>query len=70
MVGAKFIDDMSNLMDELLQSHLLDDDDEEDDEGWLDDHHKRAKKLLDEAIADGLEKYPNHRSRRHGSAYR
>ena len=59
MVGAKFIKDMSNLMDELLQSHLLDDDDEEDDEGWLDDHHTRAKKLLDEAIADGLEKYPN-----------
>jgi hypothetical protein len=59
MVGAKFIEDMSNLMDELLQSHLLDDDDEENDEGWLDDHHKRAKKLLDEAIADGLQKYPN-----------
>jgi uncharacterized protein (DUF927 family) len=59
MVGAKFIKDISNLMDELLQSHLLDDDDEEDDEGWLDDHHKREKKLLNEAIADGLEKYPN-----------
>ena len=51
---------MSALMDELLDSHLLDDDDEEgDDEGWLDDHHKREKKLLDEAIADGLDKYPD-----------
>jgi hypothetical protein len=27
---------MSALIDELLQSHLLDDDDEEADEGWLD----------------------------------
>ena len=34
---------MSALMDELIQSHLLDDDDEEADEGWLDDHHKREK---------------------------
>jgi hypothetical protein len=51
---------MSALMDELLDSHLLDDDDEEgDDEGWLDDHHKREKKLLDEAIADRLDKYPD-----------
>ena len=49
---------MSALMDELLQSHLLDDDDEEgDDEGWLDDHQKREKKILDEAILDGLDKY-------------
>jgi len=59
MVGAKVLTGMSALMDELLQSHLLDDDDEEDDEGWLDDHHKREKKLYDEAIADGLEKYPD-----------
>ena len=50
---------MSALMDELLQSHLLDDDDEEADEGWLDDQHKREKNLLDEAIADGLDKYPD-----------
>src|SRR6266576_2827249 len=50
---------MSALMDELIQSHLLDDDDEEGDEGWLDDHHKREKKLLDEAIADGLDKHPD-----------
>jgi len=48
---------MSALMDELIQSHLLDDDDEEGDEGWLDDHRKREKKVLDEAIADGLDKY-------------
>jgi uncharacterized protein (DUF927 family) len=58
-VGEKVLKDMSVLMDELLQSHLLDDDDEEGDEGWFDDQHKREKKLLDEAIADGLEKYPN-----------
>jgi hypothetical protein len=56
-VGAKVLKDMSALMDELLQSHLLDDDDEEGDESWLDDQHKREKKLLDEAIEDGLEKY-------------
>jgi uncharacterized protein (DUF927 family) len=59
LVGAKVLKDMSVLMDELLQSHLLDDDDEEGDEGWLDDQHKREKKLLDEAIADGLSKYPD-----------
>jgi hypothetical protein len=50
---------MSALMDELLESHLLDDDDEEVDEGWLDDHRKREKKILDDAIADGLDKYPD-----------
>ncbi len=58
-VGEKVLKDMSALMDELLQSHLLDDDDEEGDEGWLDDQHKQEKKLLNEAIADGLEKYPD-----------
>ena len=58
MVGEKALSGMSALMDELLQSHLVDDDDEEgDDEGWLDDHQKREKKLLDEAIVDGLDKY-------------
>ena len=46
-------------MDELIQSHLLDDDDEEADEGWLDEHDKREKRFLDEAISDGLDKYPN-----------
>jgi uncharacterized protein (DUF927 family) len=59
LVGVKVLKDMSVLMDELLQSHLLDDDDEEGDEGWLDDQHKREKKLLDEAIIDGLSKYPD-----------
>jgi uncharacterized protein (DUF927 family) len=50
---------MSALMDELIQSHLLDDDDEEADEGWLDDHHKREKRTLEEAISDGLDKFPD-----------
>lgn len=58
-IGEKVLKDMSSLLDELLQSHLLDDDDEERDEGWLDEQHKREKKLLDEAIADGLDKYPD-----------
>ena len=58
-VGEKILKDMSALMDELLESHLLDDDDEEGDEGWLDEQQKREKKLLDEAIADGLDKYPD-----------
>jgi hypothetical protein len=54
MVGEMVLSGMSALMDELLQSHLLDDDDEEgDDEGWLDNHQKREKKLLDETIMDG-----------------
>src|SRR5262249_3420750 len=59
MVGEKALSSMSALMDELLQSHLLDDDDEEADEGWLDDHHKREKRFLDEAISDGLDKFPD-----------
>jgi hypothetical protein len=57
MVAQKVLSGMSALMDELIQSHLLDDDDEEADEGWLDDHHKREKKILDEAITDGLDTY-------------
>jgi uncharacterized protein (DUF927 family) len=59
VVGRQLLKDMSALMDELLQSHLLDDDDEEADEGWLDDHAKREKKLLDEAIAGALVEYPD-----------
>ena len=59
IVAQKVLSGMSALMDELIQSHLLDDDDEEGDEGWLDDHHKREKKILDEAISDGLDKYPD-----------
>src|SRR6516162_6931636 len=57
VVAQKVLSGMSALMDELIQSHLLDDDDEEADEGWLDDHHKREKKFLDEAISAGLGKY-------------
>jgi hypothetical protein len=59
MVAQKVLSGMSVLMDELIQSHLLDDDDEEADEGWLDDHHKREKRFLDEAISEGLDKYPD-----------
>jgi hypothetical protein len=60
MVGETVLSGMSALMDELLTSSLLDDDDEEgDDEGWLDDHHEREKKILDEAITDGLDKFPD-----------
>jgi hypothetical protein len=59
MVAEQVLSGMSVLMDELIECHLLDDDDEEGDEGWLDDHGKREKKLLDEAIADGLDKYPD-----------
>src|SRR6516162_2318404 len=59
MVAEKVLNGMSALMDELIQSHLLDDDDEEADEGWLDDHHKREKRFLDEAISDGLDKFPD-----------
>jgi hypothetical protein len=58
MVARKVLGGMSALFDELMQQkYLLDDDDEEGDEGWLDDQHKREKKLLDEAIAEGLDKY-------------
>jgi hypothetical protein len=58
IIGEKALSGMSALMDELLQSHLVDDDDEEgDDEGWLAGLHEREKKLLDEAIVDGLDKY-------------
>src|SRR5262245_5546972 len=59
MVAQKVLSGMAGLMDELIQSHLLDDDDEEVDEGWLDDHHKREKKFLDEAILAGLDKFPD-----------
>ena len=34
MVAQKVLSGMSALMDELIQSHLLDDDDEEGDENW------------------------------------
>ncbi len=57
MVAEKVLSGMSALMDELIESHLLDDDDEEGDEGWIDDHHKREKAMLDEGITYGLRKY-------------
>jgi hypothetical protein len=50
---------MSALADELIQFQQLDDDDEEGDEGWLGDHQKREKEFFGEAIADGLDKYPD-----------
>jgi uncharacterized protein (DUF927 family) len=59
LIGEKVLGSMSALMDALLESHLLDDDDEEADESWLDDQHKREKKFIDEAIAEGLDKYPD-----------
>jgi hypothetical protein len=63
MVAEKILSEVSGLMDELLESHLLDDDDEEADEeadeNRLDDLHKREKELLDEAIADALDTYPD-----------
>jgi hypothetical protein len=58
-VAENVLGALSALMDELIQSHLLDDDDEEADEGWLDDHRKREKRFLDEAITDGLDKDPD-----------
>jgi hypothetical protein len=45
IVAQMVLNGMSALMDELIESHLLDDDDEEADEDWLDDHHKREKKF-------------------------
>jgi uncharacterized protein (DUF927 family) len=59
IVAQMVLNGMSALMDELIESHLLDDGDEEADEGWLDDHHKREEKILDEAITDGLNTYSN-----------
>jgi uncharacterized protein (DUF927 family) len=63
LVAEKVLSGMSELMDELIDSHLLDDDDEEaDDEAWLDDQFKREKKFLDETITEGLDKYPDFNS--------
>jgi hypothetical protein len=50
---------MSALIDELIQSYLLDDDDEEVDESGLDVHKKREKEIFGEAIADALDQYPD-----------
>src|SRR5262249_24714098 len=53
---------MSALIDELIQSYLLDDDDEEADESGLDAHKKREKEIFDEAIADALDRHPDFNS--------
>jgi uncharacterized protein (DUF927 family) len=58
-VGGKITKDLSAFMDELVESYSLDDDDEEGDEGWLDERQKQEKKLLDEAIVDGLDEFPD-----------
>ena len=68
MVAQKILSGMSALMDELIESHLLDDDDEEADEGWLDEHGKREKRFLDEAISDGLDKHPQLRGDQRSAA--
>ncbi len=61
LVSENVLAGMSALFDELIQekSHLLEDDDEEQDESWINDRHKRERELLDEAITDALEKYPD-----------
>ena len=59
IVAGKVLNAMSGLMDELIQSPLLDDEDEEVDEDWLDDHRKREKQVLSEAITDALDTYPD-----------
>ena len=59
MIAQKVLSEMSAILDELIQSQLLDDDDEEPDDAWLDNHHKREKRILDEAITDGLDKFPD-----------
>jgi len=50
---------MAALIDELIQSYLLDDDDEEVDESGLDAHKKREKEIFGEAITDALDQYPD-----------
>jgi hypothetical protein len=59
-VAETVLSAVSGHVDELIQPYLLDDDDEEADEeadeNRLDDHYKRE---LAEAIADGLDKYPD-----------
>jgi hypothetical protein len=59
LIAQKVLGSMSTLVDELVQSHLLDDDDEEADESWLDEHHEREKQILDEAISDELDACPD-----------
>jgi hypothetical protein len=59
LVTKNVLAGMSDLVDELIGSAMLNDDDEEVDEAWLDDHHKREKGLLHEAISDGLNEFPD-----------
>src|SRR5262245_31584552 len=61
-VAQNALSAMSALIDELIQSHLLDDDDEEADESGLDAHKKREKEIFDEAIADALDRHPDFNS--------
>src|SRR5262249_13781147 len=62
-MGAKnALSAMSALIDELIQSYLLDDDDEEANESGLDAHKKREKEIFDEAIADALDRYSDFNS--------
>jgi hypothetical protein len=62
IVAQNALSAMSALIDELIQSYLLDDDDEEADESGLDDHKKREKEIFDEAIADALDRHPDFNS--------
>jgi len=59
LVAQKILGDMSTMLDALIDSHLFTDSDEEADEGWLDDRHKREKEILDGAIAEALDAYPD-----------
>jgi hypothetical protein len=63
-VAQNALSAMSTLIDELIQSYLLDDDDddEEVDESGLDAHKKREKEIFDETIADALDRYPDFNS--------
>src|SRR5262245_8071391 len=61
-VAQNALSAMSALIDELIQSHLLDDDDEEADESGLDAYKKREKEIFDEAIADALDRHPDFNS--------
>jgi uncharacterized protein (DUF927 family) len=62
VVAQNALSAMSALIDELIQSYLLDDDDEEADESGLDAHKKREKEIFDEAIADALDRHPDFNS--------
>ena len=62
VVAQNALSAMSALIDELIQSHLLDDDDEDADESGLDADKKREKEIFDEAIADALDRHPDFNS--------